>query len=156
MRSVFGWSYPPGAANDPSAPWNQEDGPCDVCGLSIDNGCVCKECPLCGSVGDPYCYDGGTRYVYSPKTGKATPRKRPGHGMARTPQQIAVRATAEKRWAEEVAAENLFFEQMEIAERYRAALYGHCDGWIGDEFIATEPDLMQAIGWASRSKGTKK
>ena len=23
---IFGWSYPPGAANDPMAPWNQADG----------------------------------------------------------------------------------------------------------------------------------
>jgi len=33
-RSVFGWDYPPGAANDPNAPWNQEDPP--------------EECPMCG------------------------------------------------------------------------------------------------------------
>jgi hypothetical protein len=24
-RNPFGWSYPPGAANDPNAPWNQDD-----------------------------------------------------------------------------------------------------------------------------------
>ena len=24
-RSMFGWSYPPGAANDPYAPWNQTE-----------------------------------------------------------------------------------------------------------------------------------
>jgi hypothetical protein len=23
--SKFGWSYPPGAANDPNAPWNQDE-----------------------------------------------------------------------------------------------------------------------------------
>lgn len=38
-RSKFGWHYPPGAANDPSAPWNQPEPP---------------ECPECGSlVADP-------------------------------------------------------------------------------------------------------
>ncbi len=26
-RNIFGWSYPPGAANDPNAPWNQEEVP---------------------------------------------------------------------------------------------------------------------------------
>ncbi len=27
---LFGWSYPPGAANDPSAPYNQDDEPIDL------------------------------------------------------------------------------------------------------------------------------
>ena len=44
MRHTFGWSYPPGAENDPLAPWNQdsmysesalEDG-FDEFGLSTD------------------------------------------------------------------------------------------------------------------------
>lgn len=56
VMSKFGWSYPPGAAGDPSAPWNQEDGPCAVCCKLVD-ACVCHECPTCGSVGDPNCYD---------------------------------------------------------------------------------------------------
>lgn len=54
MRSIFDWSYPPGAASDPNAPWNQEDPPCEVCGSYIDS-CVCPECTVCGSVGDPRC-----------------------------------------------------------------------------------------------------
>ena len=29
-KSMFGWSYPPGAANDPSAPYNQEEEPLDL------------------------------------------------------------------------------------------------------------------------------
>jgi hypothetical protein len=33
--SVFGWHYPPGAANDPNAPWNRDDdwteGFCPTC-----------------------------------------------------------------------------------------------------------------------------
>lgn len=28
---IFGWSYPPGAANDPNAPYNQTDVPLDLC-----------------------------------------------------------------------------------------------------------------------------
>jgi hypothetical protein len=52
---IFGWSYPPGAANDPNAPWNQVEGPCDVCGKSVDD-CICPECPVCHSNGDPDCY----------------------------------------------------------------------------------------------------
>jgi hypothetical protein len=53
--SKFGWSYPPGAANDPNAPWNQVDPPCDVCKRPADD-CICDECPECGATGDPQCY----------------------------------------------------------------------------------------------------
>jgi hypothetical protein len=52
---IFGWSYPPGAANDPSAPYNQDDPPCSICGREVDD-CVCPECPHCGTIGDPSCY----------------------------------------------------------------------------------------------------
>lgn len=52
----FGWSYPPGAASDPGAPWNQEEGPCAVCGSAVDH-CICPVCPVCGAQGDPACYD---------------------------------------------------------------------------------------------------
>ena len=35
--SIFGWSYPPGAANDPSAPYNQDadDDSCVACGNEL-------------------------------------------------------------------------------------------------------------------------
>jgi hypothetical protein len=52
---MFGWSYPPGAANDPNAPWNQEEGPCAVC-CRIDYDCICPECPTCHHIGDLTCY----------------------------------------------------------------------------------------------------
>ena len=32
---IFGWSYPPGAAGDPTAPYNQEYY-CEVCGQHED------------------------------------------------------------------------------------------------------------------------
>ena len=54
-RHMFGWSYPPGAAGDPNAPWNQEDGPCAVCCKSVED-CICPECPTCGEQGNPACY----------------------------------------------------------------------------------------------------
>ena len=53
----FGWHYPPGAANDPNAPWNQPDPPeCNECGgfyafssngherLPIRHGQICYDC----------------------------------------------------------------------------------------------------------------
>ena len=51
---IFGWSYPAGAANDPAAPWNQDDAGCEVCGLSTDD-CRCKPCPVCTVIGRPEC-----------------------------------------------------------------------------------------------------
>jgi len=58
MRHVFGWDYPPGAAGDPSAPWNQDsdEPPCAVCDRPLDE-CLCPECPVCGAVGDPACVE---------------------------------------------------------------------------------------------------
>lgn len=54
MRSMFGWSYPPGAASDPLAPYNQVDCDCEVCGVDADS-CTCPECGVCGAYGDPEC-----------------------------------------------------------------------------------------------------
>jgi hypothetical protein len=77
---LFGWSYPPGAAGDPNAPYNQEDPHCAVCGKFVDD-CICPECKTCGGVGDPWCYE--------------------AHGMVRTSAQIASLAETEARWAED-------------------------------------------------------
>ena len=53
--SKFGWSYPPGAALDPSAPYNQvDDPPCEVCGRLVAD-CICPECATCGKVGAMEC-----------------------------------------------------------------------------------------------------
>lgn len=51
MRSIFGWSYPPGCNGPPDDP----DGPCEVCGESLDN-CICPECSFCFDIGNPACY----------------------------------------------------------------------------------------------------
>lgn len=55
-RHPFGWSYPAGAENDPSAPWNQVDDFCDVCEKPVDR-CKCPECPVCRVHGNPKCYE---------------------------------------------------------------------------------------------------
>lgn len=37
-RHPFGWHYPPGAANDPNAPYNQSDiGDCPICGSDLED-----------------------------------------------------------------------------------------------------------------------
>lgn len=75
---IFGWSYPPGAAGDPFAPYNAEDPPCSVCARDVDS-CICPECDACGVQGDPACYDGDALYHVS-------------HGLVRNDAQ---RASAE-------------------------------------------------------------
>lgn len=88
MRSLFGWSYPPGAANDPNAPWNQETPPCDVCGNTLETsagGCICQECHICGVAGDPLCYE--------------------YHGLIRTQAQIDGRLALEAEYQKQAEAD---------------------------------------------------
>lgn len=70
---MFGWSYPPGCSGPP----DDEEGPCSICGLAIDD-CICPECAVCGCVGDPSCYD--------------------AHGLVRTQAQIDSLAAQEAAW----------------------------------------------------------
>lgn len=51
MRSIFGWSYPPGCSGPP----DDDEYPCEVCGEGLDN-CICPECPICEDVGNRDCY----------------------------------------------------------------------------------------------------
>lgn len=83
-RSIFGCYYPPGAANDPSAPYNQGDEPCEVCGNFPDD-CICPECPKCGNCGDPTCYDTTSPHY---------------HGLVRSSEQIESLAKKEAEWEE--------------------------------------------------------
>jgi len=130
--SVFGWSYPPGAANDPNAPYNQTDMPCGVCGRDVDH-CICPECPVCESQGDPACYDGavkcswcGIRAPSSPDCGfctedgtrrlrELTPITKenvPTHGMVRSQAQIDSLAAAQAAWEADAAAYNPVEEEI--------------------------------------------
>lgn len=52
--SIFGWSYPPGCSSTPF----DEPCICEVCWQS-DISCDCPECPICGEIGRPECYDEG-------------------------------------------------------------------------------------------------
>lgn len=107
---MFGWSYPPGAANDPSAPYNQQEGPCEVCGKGVDD-CICPECDLCGCYGDPDCYD---PYLF-----------RPGyHGLFRTKEQEDSLAVMEVKWAAECKAD---FEYWEAQRKNELSEFGKSD-----------------------------
>lgn len=80
--SKFGWSLPPGVTTLPG----EEDYPCAVCGKSEDD-CICPECPECGVVGDPSCYEKCNNGHFS--------------HMTRTQEQIDSLAQAEREWAEQ-------------------------------------------------------
>jgi hypothetical protein len=88
MRNVFGWSLPPGVTNR-MIEESSGEGPCAVCGQSVDE-CICPECSVCQSIGDPACYE--------------------NHALLRTPEQIAMRAEADAK----IEAENAAFEQMYV------------------------------------------
>ena len=80
MRSIFGWSYPPGCSGPP-----EFDGPCEVCGQKpADTACICPECPVCNVYGDPDCYE--------------------KHGLVRTAEQIEGRKKADEAEREYIEA----------------------------------------------------
>ena len=85
MRSIFGWSYPPGCSGPP----DENECPCLVCGLWPDD-CICTECPVCSSIGDPACY--------------STPELE-AHGLVRTEVQIRSLAEQQTKWKAEADAE---------------------------------------------------
>jgi hypothetical protein len=51
LRNQFGWSLPPGITSLPE----EEEHACAICGRDAAS-CICPECPVCGTQGDPYCY----------------------------------------------------------------------------------------------------
>jgi len=93
---LFGWSYPPGAASDPFAPYNQEDW-CEVCCKPVDD-CICPECPKCGGCGNPACY---------------RPKDINGHGMVLTKEQKASQIAYKNKQKEEDAREAEYCRQMD-------------------------------------------
>ena len=63
MNRPLGWSYPAGVTR---LPWEDVDVTCEVClgdpeSSDPASACICPECNICGSAGDPACYARGTR-----------------------------------------------------------------------------------------------
>jgi len=131
-RSMFGWSLPPGVTSRMIDEAYGREEPCQICGLWPDD-CICPECPVCGSFGDPACYDGcvkcsycGTRpagFVCTPDTCSTryscdhfkieTSREEvPSHGLVRSLGQVCLRAAAEEQWRLETQQEHEFYEQL--------------------------------------------
>jgi len=71
--SKFGFSYPAGVS---SRDIDDMIGPCETCGLPIDD-CICPECPVCGESGNTFCYDNKhLRYTRQQRLGQAKARIR--------------------------------------------------------------------------------
>jgi len=87
MRSIFGWSYPPGCHR---LPWD-EDYPCEVCAQDVDD-CICPECPECGCQGDPSCYL--------------------EHGLRRSEEQKFLNEIAKRQWEDDARAEHEYWKQV--------------------------------------------
>lgn len=115
-RSIFGWDYPPGAANDPNAPWNQVDPPCAICGKEAGV-CICPECPTCGAQGDPGCYveDAcpvcGIALEDTCTLSECYYSAMPNHGLRRTPEQVRSLKEAEAQWDEDANRMSLEMER---------------------------------------------
>lgn len=122
--SKFGYWYPPGAANDPNAPYNQDDPPCDICGQEIEN-CICPECSVCGQIGERQCY--------GELPGAET------HGLVRSGWQLALKEAAEADWEAEARAEaQAEAEYLEQRNHY-SKIADRIDGYDRDD-LGESPD----------------
>jgi len=91
----------PSQSMSPSAPWNQEAGPCEVCGQFEDD-CVCPECLVCGGYGDPYCYsDADPNGTPVDRTRNRGSYGTASHGLFRSFAQVALYAESERLIKEE-------------------------------------------------------
>lgn len=89
-RNIFGWSLPPGVSTRDIDP---PEAPCSVCG-EFEDSCICPECPICHSFGDPLCY-----------------RKPDGHGLTASEEQRFSLACREREWEQWNREEALFWEE---------------------------------------------
>ncbi len=127
MISKFGWSLPPGVSTRDIENAYGEEGPCDMCGGTVDDTCICPECSICGSVGDPACYDGSLHCSWCGVTSderrqiclscKSIPDiheqifiYRLSHGLIRNAAQIENRAVYDKHVEEENRAISTYDE----------------------------------------------
>lgn len=102
-RNVFGWDLPPGVTQRQIDEAYGQEGPCAVCGKSVDC-CVCPECPVCESQGDLKCYT----HI---RAGN------PGHGLKLNRAQAVSRQSARiKRLQETIMDEQLFLSHLEFGD----------------------------------------
>lgn len=99
MRSIFGWSYPPGMNSVPA----DDDVTCEVCWLPYDGSskdiCECPTCDICGEFGYIDCYV---------SNGKVN------HGLIIDERVLQARERVKERQKEEVEREEAFYRKMEL------------------------------------------
>lgn len=88
---IFGWSLPAGCGKLPD---EEDDGPCQCCGKSVDD-CICPECPHCGTLGDPDCYN---------------PAAATHHGLTFNAAQLAGQAALEVFYQQQADADQAEYE----------------------------------------------
>lgn len=82
---MTGWNMPPGY-NVRDIPGCGYDEPCECCGTTNLDKCICPECPVCETHGDPYCYKWhGLEYTLAQTEGQ---------------RQLASMRAIEKEWIE--------------------------------------------------------
>lgn len=81
---MTGWNLPPGCTIRMIDEATGVGEPCAVCGQDEDD-CCCPECPICGGIGDQFCYE--------------------QHSLITTPQQDFALFHAHLTWACEARAE---------------------------------------------------
>src|SRR5262252_1026672 len=106
MRNVFGWSLPPGVTQRmiDDAIGGGDDTECEFCGQTF-TGCVCPECPVCGGVGDPICYEPVDVRDLNDHGHIIGPPYHGGHGLCASLGQVVMKADTEARWKAEAEAE---------------------------------------------------
>jgi hypothetical protein len=87
MRSVFGWSLPPGCTSQMIDEAAGVDQPCAICCMDVAD-CCCPECPECGEQGNPNCYHSVEDTTDFPVI------KKSGHGLKLNKEQALSRQRA--------------------------------------------------------------
>jgi hypothetical protein len=120
---MTGFNLPPGCTSRMIDEALGLDEPCDVCGGSPEVDCICPECPVCESFGDPTCYGGYIRCAWcgvKPAASRETCLTCSGsyvaaaqrtftvvesHGLVRSPEQITQLAEKQRQWREDGEAQ---------------------------------------------------
>jgi hypothetical protein len=96
---MTGFNLPPGVTSAMIEDALGTDQPCAVCGQWEDY-CICPECPVCGGIGDPYCYSD-----HDPNAPRSVDRTRDrgsygtlSHGLFRSLGQVVLLAEEERQW----------------------------------------------------------
>src|SRR4051812_899012 len=102
MRSIFGWSLPPGCSMRDIERAQGSEGPCVCCGESEEK-CICIECPTCSAIGDPKCYkEHGLTYTEAQLQGQKELAERI-EADAKADREMADAQAAEWQWQKDHA-----------------------------------------------------